>query len=153
MERKFQIIRLASANGQKTENVSKGTISSESGCVSVVRGLALLGWLVLDDDVRVERQTSLRLWTSWVIPAAGGTAHQITNDPAADESPAWSPDGSQIAFTSDRSGNADIWLIPSAGGPATQITTDEAEDYAPCWSPDGRQIAFRSRRSRSDEIW
>jgi Tol biopolymer transport system component len=44
-----------------------------------------------------------------VIPAIGGTARQITLDGGG--SPTWSPDGSQIAFVSGRSGNSDIWVI------------------------------------------
>jgi len=52
----------------------------------------------------------------WAIPSRGpGIAHRITNDPADDREPAWSPDGSLIAFSSDRSGSWDIWVIPFAG--------------------------------------
>ena len=47
----------------------------------------------------------------WIMPAAGGTARQITTDPAHDRAPRWSPDGKRIAFHSDRSGNNDIWTI------------------------------------------
>jgi Tol biopolymer transport system component len=46
-----------------------------------------------------------------MIPAAGGTATQVTNDPARDFEPSWSPDGSQIAFRSYRSGREKIWVI------------------------------------------
>ena len=45
---------------------------------------------------------------------AGDDATQITIHPAYDLNPSWSPDGSQIAFTSDRSGNKEIWVIPAA---------------------------------------
>lgn len=72
---------------------------------------------------------------------------QITTHPGLDLCAAWSPDGSQIAFSSDRSGNRDIWVIASAGGVATQITTHVADDTSPTWSPDGLQIAFGSIRS------
>jgi Tol biopolymer transport system component len=63
--------------------------------------------------------------------------------------PAWSPDGSMIAFASDRSGNWDIWVIPASGGVATQVTTAPAHDWTPTWSPDGNMIAF----SRGDHSW
>ena len=74
---------------------------------------------------------------------------QITTDPADDGNPSWSPDGTMIAFDSDRSGNYDIWVIPAIGGEATQITTDPADDRSPTWSPNGTEIAF----SRSSGIW
>ena len=52
----------------------------------------------------------------------------MTNDPAADTDPAWSPDGNSIAFTSDRSGNEDVWVMPVAGGAATRVTNNPGSD-------------------------
>ena len=68
---------------------------------------------------------------------------QITSDPGLDTDPAWSPDGSAIAFTSNRGGSSDIWVVSAAGGVATQVTSDPTyTSYSACWSPDGSQIAF-----------
>ncbi len=67
---------------------------------------------------------------------------QLTNDPAEDVMPAISPDGSRIAFASNRTGNWDIWVMPSAGGKAVQITSDPAHELHPSWSPDGSQLVF-----------
>ncbi|UCE26276.1 MAG: PD40 domain-containing protein [Candidatus Coatesbacteria bacterium] len=78
---------------------------------------------------------------------------QVTTDPADDSSPAWSPDGTTLAFSSIRSGNFDIWTIPATGGTATQITTDPAYDVGPTWSPDGTTLAFDSDRSGNHDIW
>ncbi|MCP4231033.1 MAG: hypothetical protein GY771_12920 [bacterium] len=50
----------------------------------------------------------------WVIPATGGTAIQVTDDPGYDQMPTWSPDGTKIAFGSSRSGS-DIWVIDVSG--------------------------------------
>ena len=80
-------------------------------------------------------------------------AWQLTADPAYDAAPSWSPDGSQIAFTSWRSGNPDLWMIPAEGGAATQITTDPAPDAGPSWSPDGSMFVFASMRSGSNQLW
>ncbi len=58
----------------------------------------------------------------------------------------WSPDGTQIAFTSRMEGNNEIYLMTAAGAGATPITDNPADDFAPAWSPDGTQIAFVSDR-------
>jgi Tol biopolymer transport system component len=94
--------------------------------------------------------TALVLFVPFAAVADGT---QLTFDPAWDRAPAWSPDGRQIAFTSDRSGNWDVWVIPATGGVATQITFDPTDDGAPCWSPDGAQIVFSSERSGNWDIW
>jgi Tol biopolymer transport system component len=67
----------------------------------------------------------------------------------------WSPDGSRIAFQSDRKGNADIYLMDPDGSHITQLTKDlfasfyylrSASDEQPAWSPDGSHLAFVSGR-------
>jgi dipeptidyl aminopeptidase/acylaminoacyl peptidase len=79
------------------------------------------------------------------IKNVGGVAvTQLTSDPASDIQPAVSPDGTQVAFTSNRSGNWDIWLISIDGGSPIQVTRDRADDVHPTWSPDGRKLAFSS---------
>jgi Tol biopolymer transport system component len=62
--------------------------------------------------------------------------------------PAWSPDGENIAFYSDRTGNVDAFVVPAGGGEARRITTDSSPDYYPQWSPDGKWIVFASLRGR-----
>ena len=56
----------------------------------------------------------------------------LTNDPAPDWAPAWSPDGSEIAFYSGRSGNRDIFVVPSGGGPLRQLTTHSRSRFDAC---------------------
>jgi Tol biopolymer transport system component len=68
--------------------------------------------------------------------------------------PAWSPDGSQIAFSSNRAGSYDIWLMSSDGTNLRQLTDDFDWDRAPSWSPDGSRIAFgRKAANRIIDIW
>lgn len=58
--------------------------------------------------------------------------------------PAWSPDGTKIAYTSNRSGNSEIYLMNANGTNQVRLTNNPLSDAAnPCWSPDGTKIAFR----------
>jgi Tol biopolymer transport system component len=77
---------------------------------------------------------------------------QLTNDPAQDTMPAISPDGTKVAFCSDRSGNWDIYVMPITGGKAVQITSDTTDEIHPSWSPDGKQLVF-CRMGQSSGRW
>ncbi|MAF11216.1 hypothetical protein CMK11_12260, partial [Candidatus Poribacteria bacterium] len=71
-----------------------------------------------------------------------------------DEEPAWSPDGAQIAFESERDGNNEIFVMQADGASPTQLTvTDVGSQDLPSWAPDGSQIAFRSTRDGNGEIY
>ena len=85
----------------------------------------------------------------------GKTLTQLTSDPADDVMPAFSPDGTKIAFASNRSGNWDIYLTGVDGGPPTQITNEADPELHPTWSPDGRFLAYCRFGAQSArwEIW
>lgn len=78
---------------------------------------------------------------------------RITTNEVNDRSPAWSPDGNKIVFTSDGSGNDDIYIMDVDGTHLKQLTENEADDFAPSWSPDGELIAFVSNRDSNPEIY
>ncbi len=82
----------------------------------------------------------------WRAPSEGGTAVRLTVHEALDTMPRWSPDGKWIAFSSTRSGNADVFLIPSQGGSVRQVTFHSANDWVNDWSPDGTKLLFYSNR-------
>lgn len=84
----------------------------------------------------------------FVVDGRGGPVRSLTDDPAFDGFPAWSPDGSRIAFDSDRSGqaNREIMVAAASGGTARRLTDDPGFDFVPAWSPDGEWIAFVSTR-------
>ena len=92
----------------------------------------------------------------WIINVGNGDAKQITNGQDwNDADPQWSPDGTRIAFVSDRSGkayddsdNTDVWVIPANGGTLTKISDHAFQDESPRWSPDGQQIVFTGKTER-----
>jgi len=84
-----------------------------------------------------------------------GTDEQyLTSTTDDEETPAWSPDGSQIAFSTNRDGNIEIYIMDSDGSNMHRLTYSELDDdYSPRWSPDGSRIAFGSGPSRESEIY
>ncbi len=88
----------------------------------------------------------------YIFHLAAKSLTQITSGDYDDADPAWSPDGKQLAFTSNRSSdpdrnyNTDIWTVSAdnadKGAHLTQITTNPGGDNAPVWSPDGKWIAY-----------
>ena len=82
----------------------------------------------------------------WTVPVAGGTAAPLTVHEAYDFAPAWSPDGTTIAFASDRYGDFDVFTIPAAGGDATRLTFHSASDVPTSFTPDGKAVLFSSAR-------
>ncbi len=81
----------------------------------------------------------------------GGT-RQLTNS-GKDRGPRWSPDGKRLAFTSERSGKAQVWIIDPTGGEAWRIPTKEAVQGDITWSPDGKKIFFTSNAFAKADDW
>ncbi len=74
----------------------------------------------------------------------------FTSSPGQKSTPAFSPDGNEIAYSwrGEKDNNADIYVMLIGAGTPLRLTTDPAADFSPTWSPDGRYIAFIRRVSR-----
>ena len=83
----------------------------------------------------------------------GTDLRRLTNTPATECCPDWSPDGSKVAFVSYRDGNNEIYVADADGGNPTRLTFDPAWDADPDWSPDGQMLAFGSNRDGNGEIY
>lgn len=88
----------------------------------------------------------------WVINADGTDPVQLTTS-GQDTAPVWSPDGSQILFTSNRDGDGEIFVMNADGSAQINITDNADGDYLASWSPDGTQIVFSSDRDGDPEIF
>ncbi|MEO6796719.1 MAG: S9 family peptidase [Candidatus Dormibacter sp.] len=91
------------------------------------------------------------------VPKTGGEAESLTDGDWDDGSPAFSPDGRRIAFTSDRTaerwswpGN-DIWVLDLSSKQLTRLTDETVYAGPPTWSPDGGQVAFTASRRRQED--
>lgn len=82
----------------------------------------------------------------WLVSTSGGEAKLLTTHEAYEFTPVWSPDGKQIAFTSDRHGNFDVFVMSSAGGAAKRLTFHSSGDVATGFTPDSKRVLFTSRR-------
>jgi len=76
------------------------------------------------------------------MEADGSDVKRLTDNPATDISPAWSPDRTQLLFVSDRSGNFEIMLMNSDGSGVTALTSTGWTSGGPAWSPDGQKIVY-----------
>lgn len=84
---------------------------------------------------------------------AGDQITNLTDDPAPDRSPSWSPDGTQLVFASRRDDNWDLYAIRADGTGLRRLTEHPGYDGDPAWSPRGDQIAVASSRDGNLEIY
>jgi Tol biopolymer transport system component len=89
----------------------------------------------------------------WLLPVEGGTPTQLTNDAFADADPAWSPDGRELAFTTDRDGTMNVWIRNVGTGRDRQVTFSRTGNLSgAAWSPDGTKIAYLVDRTNVEFV-
>jgi Tol biopolymer transport system component len=69
------------------------------------------------------------------MDADGSNVQRLTDSPARDWGAAWSPDGTRIAFASERDGNWEIYTMNADGSQPQRLTDNEAQDMDPTWRP------------------
>ena len=86
----------------------------------------------------------------FTVPAEKGPTRNLTNSSDAhDRLPSWSPDGSRIAYVSDKSGEEQVHVVPQAGGESEQLTSGvRGRLYRLAWSPDSSSIAFSDKEGK-----
>jgi Tol biopolymer transport system component len=146
-----------------------GAISRTSGirfALPVTLALASLAWPVAPTRAAVPGDNGLIVFASerhgnaaiYTMAGDGSTLSRPTTNAGYDADPAWSPDGTQIAFVSSRDGHPEarqyeIYTTAADGSALTRLTYSDARDFAPAWSPNGTRIAFVSRRDGNHEIY
>ena len=89
----------------------------------------------------------------WTYDLTAQDGNQVTMLNASSIQGEWSPDGKEIVFSSNKTGNYEIWKWAGKSGALTRLTHTGASNLEPCWSPDGRMIVFVSDRGGHRDLW
>ncbi len=87
----------------------------------------------------------------WIVPSEGGDASPLTERQFRSTAPVWSPDGSHIAFASDRFNVSDVFVMPVDGGEITRLTHHSAPETPLAFSADGEEVFFGAARQGTPE--
>ncbi len=97
-------------------------------------------------DVKISPDGTLIAFTYkgdiYKVPVKGGEAERLTAQPSYESRPIWSPDGTKIAFASDRNGGNDIYIMSADGGTPTRLTYNSARETPECFTTDGKNVIF-----------
>ncbi len=110
------------------------------------KALGILRPVISPDGKQVAFVAVGELW----VMKIGSKPEKVTNDSSAKLDPAWSPDGSKLVYSSDRSGSFNLWIRDMKTGAEKQVTDSVASEAAGSWSPDGSRIAYVSATGDMD---
>ena len=83
----------------------------------------------------------------------GSGVTRLTSDPGIEGQPAWSPDGTKIAYQGSIIEQSDIFVVDATGGTPVDVTSTSANEASASWSPDGTQLVFMSDRDGNEEVY
>ncbi len=89
----------------------------------------------------------------WGVPIGSRAPIRLTNDPADERDPAWSPDGRRLAYASHQDGNWEIYVLDIGAEEPTRLTYDLSFQGAPAWSPDGEWLVYESYQGNNLDIY
>src|SRR5918997_247077 len=130
------------AGGEAVGDQEGGELSSQEGHIAFTR---------------ITNQTGMDIESDiYTINVDGTAERKLTDTPGLDGFPSWSPDGTRIAFSTDRDGggNWEIYVMRSDGTHQRRLTnTPEKDEGLPAWSPDGEKIAYVADVGPDKETW
>jgi dipeptidyl aminopeptidase/acylaminoacyl peptidase len=100
---------------------------------------------------RIDPSKNKNFSSLYVIPARGGRMRRLTRGDHADGTPRFSPDGSRVAFLSNRGKTTALWTLPMDGGEPKRITDTDHSVTQFAWSPDGKRFAVAGRKLTARE--
>ncbi|MDP5190150.1 S41 family peptidase [Rheinheimera baltica] len=113
--------------------------------------------LLREPDISAEHLTFVYGGDIWLSDRSGNNVRQLTNHPASEFAPHFSPDGKWIAYSASFDNNTDVYIMPATGGSATRLTFHPGADVVNGFSADGKKVLFASNReienSRSNQLY
>ena len=85
--------------------------------------------------------------------ADGSNRRLLVGGAGDDVEPAWSPDGTRIAFASTRDGRYELWAVDAGGGEPLRLVDAPGRQWAPAWSPDGSRVAYTGVVAGATDVW
>jgi len=113
----------------------------DAGGAAGSTGSSLDAWIAFDSDGGASNRDI------YIIRANGTDRRRLTRDPSAEMQPSFSPDGTKLAFTSDRDGPMEIYVMDLATGVAARVTQRVSGAHDPAFTRDGTRVGYRSDAS------
>lgn len=128
--------------------------TSERRLTADTSGLAAVALSPTGAEVVYEIERGGGAMDLMLVSTSGGDPRPLVADGHFNRAPAWSPDGSRVAFVSNRAGSTDVWLVSAQGGEPRRLTDDPGSEASPRWSHDGSVIYYVSNRdAQLANVW